>query len=246
MAQIVYGRLPVLNALEGTRKPTVVYLLKESPDQRIVKRCREVHVRFILAEKAALDRMACTRKHQGALAEVEDFNYADLQEETEKALRGKAPLVLMLDGLDDPVNFGSALRASAAFSVDFVIVRKDRQVGITPTVVKVSTGATEMVPVVQVTNLATTLDYLKKKGFWSVAAAGGGDTYYDEIDYSYPTVIIIGNEGFGITDKVLKSADFVAKIPMPGRVTSLNAAVATAVFLAACIEQRRKKGLIQA
>ena len=237
MAQIVYGRLPVLNALEGTRKPTVVYLLKESPDQRIVKRCREVHVRFILAEKAALDRMAGTRKHQGALAEVEDFNYADLQEETEKALRGKAPLVLMLDGLDDPVNFGSALRASAAFGVDFVIVRKDRQVGITPTVVKVSTGATEMVPVVQVTNLATTLDYLKKKGFWSVAAAG---------DYSYPTVIIIGNEGFGITDKVLKSADFVAKIPMPGRVTSLNAAVATAVFLAACIEQRRKKGLIQA
>lgn len=241
MSENIHGRIPVLNALDGKRKPEEVYLLKDSPDQRIVARCRETHTRFILADRAALDRLAGTRKHQGAVAVVEDFEYADFEEQIRRSLEREAPLVLMLDGLDDPVNFGSALRAAAAFEVDFVIVRKDRQVGVTPTVAKVSTGASELVPIVRVTNLATALDRLKECGFWSVAAAGGGDTYYDEVDYSYPTVIIIGNEGSGITRKILDKADFVAKIPMPGRVSSLNASVACAVFLAACVEQRRKK-----
>ena len=243
MSQVVYGRLPVLNSSSGLRKPTGVYLLKGSPDQRIVKSCLANHVRFILTERPALDRMAGTTKHQGAVAQVADFQYANLNEEIAKSKAKPHPLVLMLDGIDDPVNFGSALRASAAFNVDFVIIRKDRQVGVTPTVVKVSTGATEMVPIVQVTNLSKALATLKENGYWSVAAAGGGEKYYDEIDYSSPTVIIIGNEGFGITEKIREEADFIAQIPMPGQVTSLNASVACAVFLAACVEQRRKLDL---
>lgn len=238
MAEIIYGRLPILNALEGNRKPKTVFLLKSSPDQRIVKSCLANKVHFQLVEKVVLDRKAGTEKHQGSVAEVDDFDYADFDEELAKSKAKEHPLVLMLDGIEDPVNFGSALRACAAFDVDFVIVRKERQVGVTSTVVKVSTGATESVPIVRVTNLATALDKLKKNGYWSVAAAGGGDKYFDEVDYSYPTVLIIGNEGFGITDKLLKASDFIAKIPMPGTVTSLNASVACAVFLAQIVAQR--------
>ena len=241
MSENIFGRIPVLNALDGKRKPEEVYLLKNSPDQRIISRCKETGVRFILVEKPVLDRLASTRKHQGAVAIVDDFEYADLEEEIRRVSSKANPLVLMLDGLDDPVNFGSALRSAAAFGVDFVIVRKDRQVGVTQTVAKVSTGASEFVPIVRVTNLASTLDRLKEAGFWSVAAAGKGETFYDEVDYSYPTVIIIGNEGFGISHKILEKADFIAKIPMPGRISSLNASVACAVFLAAAVEQRRKK-----
>lgn len=241
MAETIYGRLPILNALEGKRKPKAVYLLKSSPDQRIVKSCLANKVHFQLVEKVVLDRKAGTDKNQGAVAEVDDFNYANLDEQIEKSKKKASPLVVMLDGIEDPVNYGSILRSCAAFSVDFVIVRKDRQVGITPTVVKVSTGATEEVPIVQVTNLSFALEKLKKSGYWSVAAAGGGDKDFDQVDYSYPTVLIIGNEGFGISDKVLKEADFIAKIPMPGNITSLNASVATAVFLAQIVTQRLRK-----
>lgn len=241
MAEIIYGRLPVLNALKGVRKPKQVYLFKESPDKRIQYACVENHVRYALMERSVLDRMAGTPKHQGAVAEVDDFGYADFSAELSKSLAKPDPLVLMLDGLDDPVNLGSAIRNAAAFGVDFVVIRKDREVGVTPTVVKISTGATETMPICQVTNLAEALETLKSHGFWSVAAAGQGTSYYDEIDYSYPTVLVIGNEGFGISDKILKKADFIAKIPMPGTVSSLNASVASAVFLAAIVEQRRSR-----
>lgn len=241
MADVIYGRIPVLNAIKGVRKPKEVYLFKDSPDKRIQYSCVENHVKFSFLDKAALDRMAKTTKHQGAVAEVDDFGYADFAAELEKAKAKGNGLVLMLDGLDDPVNLGSAIRAAGAFAVDFVVLRKEREVGVTPIVVKVSTGATEIVPICQVTNLSQALSELKKAGFWSVAAAGQGETYYDELDYSYPTVVIIGNEGFGITSKLIKEADFVAKIPMPGQVQSLNASVAAAVFLAAATESRRKR-----
>lgn len=242
MAEIIYGRLPILNALSGTRKPSKVYLLKSSPDQRIVHACLDNKVRFQLLPKEALDKKAGTEKNQGAVAEVEDFAYADFNAELDKAIASDhKPLVLVLDGLDDPVNLGSAIRSAAAFGVDFVVIRKEREVGVTSTVVKVSTGATEVVPICQVTNLSTALEKMKKAGFWVVAAAGEGDSYYDQIDYGYPTALVIGNEGFGITEKVKGESDFIAKIPMPGKITSLNASVATAVFLAAIVSQRMKK-----
>lgn len=241
MSEVIFGRLPVLNALKGERKPSKVYLFKNSPDLRIKYACIEEKVKFQLVEKPILDRLANTTKHQGVVAEVSDYQYASFKEELEKIKGKKDALVLMLDGILDPVNLGSIIRSAAAFSVDFLILRKDREVAVNSTVVKISTGASEFLPIVQVNNLSSALETLKENGFWSVATTGKAEQYYDEINYSYPTVLIIGNEGYGISEKILKEADFLAKIPMPGKISSLNASIATAVFLAAIVEQRRIK-----
>ena len=182
---VIFGKIPVLNALENTKKPKVVYLLNTSPDNKIRYMCEKNSVRYDLAPKQVLEKYAGKGMNtQGVVALIDPYEYKDLDEELDKVLKKKNPLVLMLDEIQDPVNFGSAIRSSAAFGVDFIIVGKNRQVGVTPTVVKISTGGSEYVPIVQVTNLSRTLDELKEKGFWTVGAAGEGDRYYDEVDYN--------------------------------------------------------------
>lgn len=126
--------------------------------------CEKNSVRYDLAPKQVLEKYAGKGMNtQGVVALIDPYEYKDLDEELDKVLKKKNPLVLMLDEIQDPVNFGSAIRSSAAFGVDFIIVGKNRQVGVTPTVVKISTGGSEYVPIVQVTNLSRTLDELKEK-----------------------------------------------------------------------------------
>lgn len=243
----IFGRIPVLNAILSDSKPKVVYLLETSPDKKIRRICEEKGIKYSLVNRQALEKYAGKgMNNQGVVALVDPYKYADFESELKKCLAKKNPLVLMLDEIQDPVNFGSAIRSSAAFGVDFIVVGKNRQVGVTPTVVKISTGGSEYVPIVQVVNLSRALEELKKNGFWSVAAAGEGDRYYDEVDYTGPIVLVIGNEGKGISQMLRNKCDFVAKIPMTSDVTSLNAAVATAVFLASIVEDRRKKSQILA
>lgn len=241
MSEYIYGRLPVLNALKGERKIEKVFIYKKASVDNIIEECRKNKVKYVFSEKIVLDKLAKTDKNQGVVALIQDFEYASLDDELERIKDKKNPLIVMLDGILDPVNLGSIIRSSAAFDVDFIIMRDVREVSITSTVTKISTGAIEYVPIVRVTNLSTTLNKLKKLGFWSVATTGKANRYYDEIDYSYPIVLIIGNEGVGISEKILKESDFTAKIPMPGKISSLNASVATAVFLAQIVEQRRIK-----
>ena len=137
----------------------------------------------------------------------------------------------MLDGLEDPHNLGAILRTCDALEVDGVIIGKNRSVGLTPTVAKVSTGAIDYVRVAQVTNLSRTLDDLKKQGFWVVGCDLDNSQDYRAIDYNMPLVIVIGSEGFGISRLVKKNCDMNVVLPMNGHVTSLNASVATAVIL---------------
>lgn len=241
MSEYIYGRLPVLNALKGKRKIEKVFIYKKANVENIIEECRNNKVKYLFSEKVVLDKLANTEKHQGVVALIQDFEYASFDEELNRIKNKKNPLVVMLDGILDPVNLGSIIRSCAAFDVDFIILREMREVSITPTVTKISTGAIEYVPIVRVTNLSSTLKKLKEYGFWSIATTGKAEKYYDEIDYSYPTVLIIGNEGVGISEKLLKESDFKAKIPMPGKISSLNASIATAVFLAEIVEQRRIK-----
>lgn len=239
---VIFGRIPVLNALENKKKPKVVYLLDSSPDRKIIQSCERNKVKYSLLEKKALSKYAGSGMNtQGAIALVDPYEYANFEVELEKCLKKKNPLVLVLDEIQDPVNFGSAIRSSAAFGVDFIVVGKNRQVGVTPTVVKISTGGSEYVSICQVVNLSRAVELMKDKGFWTVAAAGDGDRFYDEIDYQGPIALVIGNEGKGISLMLKKKCDFIAKIPMTSNVTSLNAGVATAVFLSAIVEYRRKK-----
>ena len=138
------------------------------------------------------------------------------------------------------MNFGSIIRTASCFGVDGIIILKDRQVQVTPVVSKVSTGATEFVPIVSVTNLNVTIEKLKKDGYWIVATDGSGDRYYDEVDYNGKIAVIIGSEGRGASKLVLKNSDFVVRIPISGPITSLNASIANAIVLAQIEKYRRE------
>ena len=144
------------------------------------------------------------------------------------------------DGIEDPNNFGSLIRTSAAFGVDAIIISKDRQIQMTPTVTKVSTGAEEFVSIIQVTNIVQAMNTLKKNGYWIVTADGRGDRLYDEIDYKGKMAIVIGSEGRGASRLTLENSDFIARIPIQGPITSLNAAVAGAIMISGAIQSRRK------
>ncbi len=170
--------------------------------------------------------------HQGIALQIAPYQYTDLEEILKKCENKKDALVVLLDGLEDPQNLGSIIRSCDAFSVDAVIIPSSRSVSVTPSVVKVSTGAIEYVPVCKVTNLNQTIDVLKKNGFWVVSSDGEAKDNYNKIDYNMKVALIIGSEGKGISSLTLKKSDFIVKIPMTGHVNSLNASVATGILLA--------------
>ena len=169
--------------------------------------------------------------YQTALYIIESYRYYSLDEMIQAIPKGKQPLLVMLDGLEDPHNLGAILRTCDAIEVDGVIIGKKRSVSLSPTVAKVSTGAIDHVKVAQVTNLSRTLDELKKQGFWVVGCDLNQSQDYRAIDYNMPLVVVIGSEGFGISRLVKEHCDMNVVLPMTGHVTSLNASVACAVIL---------------
>ena len=137
----------------------------------------------------------------------------------------------MLDGINDPHNLGAILRSADAFGADGVIVKKHGQAPLNATVAKVSTGAIDFVPVCQVTNLTQTINELKKNGYWVVSSDGSAKMDLNDIDYKFPTVLVVGSEGEGISRLILENSDYITKINMVGHVNSLNASVACAIYL---------------
>lgn len=237
---IVFGKIPVRNVLTGNRKPIRLFLNAAHPDSELLELARQALVPIKLVTIEQLDRMTEHLNHQGAVCSIPGFQYAPLESILENIKDKKDSTIIMLDGLEDPVNFGSIIRTSTAFDVDAIIIGKKRQVPVTGTVSKIATGGEEIIPIAQVTNLSQTLETLKKAGYWCVASAGEGKDIYDEINYSGKIVLIIGSEGFGVSRLVREHSDFVASIPLPGQVKALNASIAAAVFLAEICSYRRK------
>ena len=232
MRQYIYGKNTILETLKGNKPVYEVYMMKNVKDDKIIalaqKKKAEIH---FVTQKNILNKMVGQVVHQGYVAVVEGYDYSSLDDILKSIPKGKQPLLVMLDGLEDPHNLGAILRTSDAIEVDGIIIGKKRSVALTPTVAKVSTGAIDHVKVAQVTNLSRTLDELKKQGFWVV----GCDLYqsqdYRSVDYNMPLVVVIGSEGHGISRLVREKCDFRVILPMTGHVTSLNASVATAVIL---------------
>lgn len=239
MSQLLYGRNPVLVALKGKKKPSRILISNTMKDQKIYQEAVKAGLKPELVPNKTLDQLSNFKNHQGVLCYMPEFLYTPLEEVLGAVKDKKDSILLMLDGVEDPVNFGSLIRTSSCFGVDGIIIPKNRQVQVTPTVSKVATGAEETLPIVQVTNLSQTIAKLKGAGFWVVAADGKGDRLYDEIDYRGKIVIIIGSEGRGISQLVLKNSDFVARIPIQGEITSLNAAISGALFIAMAVSRRK-------
>ncbi|MCD8029261.1 MAG: 23S rRNA (guanosine(2251)-2'-O)-methyltransferase RlmB [Erysipelotrichaceae bacterium] len=231
MKQYIYGKNTVMESLKGQKQVYEIYILKSNNDQKIIKYANSKKIPIHYVDKKYLDKKTNNGVHQGIMACVEGYDYFSIDEIINSIPDDKQPLLLMLDGLEDPHNLGAILRTCDAIEVDGVIIGKNRSVGLTPTVAKVSTGAIDYVKVAQVTNLSRTLEELKKKGYWIVGCDLHESQDYRMIDYNMPLCIVIGSEGFGISRLVKSKCDINVVLPMTGHVTSLNASVATAIIL---------------
>lgn len=214
----------------GRRNPRV---------QELAERARQLHIAVRQVERAELERHAAAARHQSVAARCElapALQEADLS--ALLARDGAQTLVLVLDGVTDPHNLGACLRCAAAAKATAVVVPKDRAVGLTPVVRRAAAGGAELVPLIAVTNLARTLRELKAAGVWITGLAGGGGQSIHAVDLHGPTALVLGGEGDGLRRLTRELCDFVAEIPMPGAMESLNVSVATGIALFEALRQR--------
>ena len=226
----IYGRLPSINCL-STNKVKNVYIQKNFSDEKILTLISEKGISPKRVDLEMLNRMSGNGNHQGIIVETYPHEYSSLEEIIKSSKGKEQPLVLILDEIEDPHNFGAILRTADAFSVDGVIIKSKNQVPLNWTVAKVSTGAIEYVKVAQVSNLNNVIRTLKDSGFWIYAADGSGKDSYEKVNYKGAVALIVGSEGRGISQLVMKNSDFIIKIPMTGHVNSLNVSVSTGILL---------------
>ena len=229
----VYGKNVVNEILKDNTPIKKVFLSDNFSDKDILNKLRSLNINTKYCKPYELDKIV-DGNHQGIVLEVPDYQYFDIDD----LLVNENPLIVILDHLEDPHNFGAIIRTCEAAGVDGIIIPKNRSVDVNSTVMKTSTGALNHVKICQVTNLKNTMDYLKKKGFWIVGTDMDG-TDYTQVDYKGKMAIITGSEGFGMSRLVKDNCDFIASIPMYGEVNSLNASVATAIIIYEAIKQRR-------
>lgn len=230
MTQYVYGKNVVKQLLTDDKKIYEIILAEGIRDTELMDTIKQKKIPVKTMGKKKMDAML-SGNHQGIAAKIDDYKTYELDEILASVPKGKMPLLVMLDGLEDPHNLGAILRTCDCVGVDGVIIGKHRNVKLTPTVAKVSTGAIDTVKVSMVTNLTQAIKYLKKQGFWIVGADLENSKDYREGQYDVPLVLVVGSEGFGISSLVAKNCDYCVRLPMEGSVTSLNASVACGIFL---------------
>ena len=237
---IIYGKIPSLNAIKETNRVKQVFLNENHPFNDAYLIAKEKKIPINLVNQQKLNELSSFNNHQGIVCIVKEFIYSKLETVLSNIKDKKYATIVILDQINDPVNFGSIIRSSVAFGVDAIIIGQHRQVQMTPTVSKIATGAESLIPIVQVVNLNQTIEKLKKEDFWIVASAGEASQEYDMIDYKRRISLVIGNEGSGVSQLVRKHSDYIASIPLNDKVTSLNASIATAIFLAQINSNRKK------
>lgn len=242
----IIGINSVLEALKAGR-PVQRLLVSEQRKQdrdvqSIVKHARECGAEVRFVNRETLNREAPGMNHQGVIATAAAKQYATLDDILRvPAVPGRAPLFLVLDGVEDPRNLGAILRTADAAGVNGVIIPERRAAGLTETVAKVAAGAMEHVPVVKVVNIANTLDELKKSGIWVAGAEAGGKMVYWEADLVLPTALVLGGEDRGVRRLVRERCDYLVSLPLLGKISSLNVSVAAGILLYEAIRQRSRK-----
>ncbi|HUP50207.1 MAG TPA: 23S rRNA (guanosine(2251)-2'-O)-methyltransferase RlmB [Thermoanaerobaculia bacterium] len=235
---IIYGLNPVIEAIRShPKRVRYVGVSREHGGklQRAVAEAKGAGVAVRQMSPEQIERLAGKSVHNGIVAEVSAAGYADFEEVVE---REETRFILILDGITDPQNLGAILRVAEGFGVQLVVIPEHDSVGLTSAAVKASAGASEWVPVAQVTNLARAIERLQKEGYWVYGAAAGGDPP-SAIDFRGKVALVVGSEGKGIRRNVLEHCDRVVTIPMAGHVESFNVATAAAVL---CYEVRRQGG----
>ncbi len=239
MPSEIYGKNTVLNAALSEREFYEVFVVSQNLNEceQILKYADKKYVKINILSTKQMDIKFPKYKHQGIVAVVEDYKYTALEDVLKD---NDNPFLVILDGLEDPHNLGAILRSADAVNADCIIIPKNGAVGITATVAKVSTGAIEYVPIVQVTNIARTIDKIKDYGIWVVGADINGNMLYNDIDGKMRIAIVIGSEGKGMRRLVREKCDFLVRIPMSGNVNSLNASVSAALMMYQVYNDRQK------
>ncbi len=241
----VEGRNAVIELLESGKDINKIFIAKgerHGSIHKIISMAKENRVIIVEKEKRQMEEMAQTQNYQGVIAMVPPYEYVEVEDILQEAKeRGEEPFILILDGIEDPHNLGSIIRTAETAGVHGIIIPKRRSAMVNSTVNKVSAGAVQHMKVARVTNITDTIDFLKKEGLWICGTDINTQTYYYDQDLTGAIGIVIGNEGNGISQKVKKNCDFLVKIPMKGKVTSLNASVSTGIIVYEAVKQRGGK-----
>lgn len=240
----IEGRNAVLEAFRSGKTIDRLFVLDGCQDEQVRTIVREAKkhdtiVNFVPKER--LDSMSETGHHQGVMAYAAAYEYAEVEDILKIAEeKGEPPFLFLLDGIEDPHNLGAIIRTANLAGAHGVIIPKRRAVGLTATVARTSAGALNYTPVAKVTNMAATIEDLKKRGIWFVCADMGGESMY-RLNLTGPIGLVIGNEGEGVSRLVKEKCDMIASIPMKGDIDSLNASVATGVLAYEIVRQRLAK-----
>lgn len=240
---IIEGRNAVLEAFRAGKTIDKLFVLdgcQDGPVKSILREAKKTDAIINFVDKERLDRLANSGHHQGVVAQAAAYEYAEVEDILNAAKeKGEAPFIFILDEIEDPHNLGAIIRTANLCGAHGVIIPKRRAVGLTATVAKTSAGAVNYTPVAKVTNIAKTIEELKKEGMWFVCADMDGQTMYD-LNLTGPIGLVIGNEGAGVSRLVKEKCDFTASIPMKGDIDSLNASVAAGVLAYEIVRQRLK------
>jgi len=238
----VEGKNSVFEAIRSGRPLNKLFVEKDSQDVlilRIIAMAREKDIPIQYLERNKLDAMSQTRTHQGVILEVAAKGYVEVDDIIKAAEeKGEKPFVLVLDGITDPNNLGSIIRSAECAGVHGIILPKRRSAALNATVAKVAAGALEYVNVARVTNLVQTLRTLKNEGLWVIGADMDGETNFHDADLTGPIALVIGSEGEGLSRLVKNECDLMVKIPMKGKISSLNAGVAAGIMIFEILRQR--------
>ncbi len=231
---LVYGRNVAKELLENGKDVKKIFLQDNFDDKKIISLMEKLKISVEIKPKREMDHL-CNGLHQGIILDIRDYQYSKLDD----VLKKNPNFVVILDHLEDPHNFGAIIRTSEAAGVDAIIIPKDRQVPVNSTVMKTSAGALSNMEIVCVSNLVQAINKLKDNGFWVVGTAMEDAIDYKDIDYSSKIALIIGNEGKGMSRLVMDSCDYIAKIPMVGKINSLNASVASGIMIYEVVRNRK-------
>lgn len=241
---IIEGRNPVLELLESGKDINKIFIQsgeKNGSINKIIAKAKEKRVVMVEVQKSKLDEMSETKNHQGVIAIVPPFEYCDVYDILEYAKeRKEKPFIIILDGIEDPHNLGSIIRTAETAGVHGIIIPKRRSVAVNATVAKTSAGAVEHVKIARVSNINDTIKYLKENNVWIYGTDGQAKNMYYKQDFRDGVAIIIGSEGFGMSDLVRKNCDGLVKIPMKGKINSLNASVSAGIIMYEVVKQRIK------
>ena len=239
----IEGRNAVLELLESGKDINKIFIAKGEKHgsiNKIIAIAKEKKVIVVEKDRKQLEEMAQTENFQGVIAVVPPFEYCEISDILQEAeQKQEDAFVLILDGIEDPHNLGSIIRTAETAGVHGIIIPKRRAVAVNSTVNKVSCGAAQYMKIARVTNISDAIEELKRAGLWVCGTDVSTDKYYYNQDLTGPLAIVIGNEGKGMSDKVKKNCDFLVKIPMKGKIESLNAAVSTGIVVYEAVKQRK-------